>query len=463
MAEKSSAIYRRISDDREGRELGVQRQEEDCRELLQRIYDEATARRARVYTDNDVGASTRSKKRRPDFERLVEDAKAGRVNHIVAYTTSRLTRRPREFEDLIELAEQYGVTYTYVRSPIFDLNTASGRMVARVLAAKDAMEAEETGERVTRARDQIRAEGGYLGGPRPYGWEPGEREQRWEEAETLRGMARRLLAGIPVNAISRELNDAGTPTAGKAEHWQPATVRAVLRRPGNLQVLGEATALAVRAVLDDPARRTSPGNQPRWLGSRLYWCGVCQAPTLVVTGTPRTYACRPRPGDRPRHVFREARLLDAFVEAALVSRLSQPDALGLFVPARPEVDIHALHAESVRLDAKLRELGDMHDDDEIDRAEYLRRKARLEQRQAEAQAELAAAGGVDPVAELISSADVSRAWFGKGPQRAGGYSLEQRRAILGQVARVTVYSATLRGPGNFDHESVDIAMPPPVG
>ena len=78
-----------------------------------------------VYTDNDIGASTRSRKPRPDYQRMLADARAGRFEVILAYASSRLTRRPREHEDLIELAERHGVAYRYVRSPSVDLNTAA--------------------------------------------------------------------------------------------------------------------------------------------------------------------------------------------------------------------------------------------------------------------------------------------------------------------------------------------------
>src|SRR5579859_5770999 len=118
-----SGIYLRISDDREGRELGVGRQQEDCLSLSEHlhcvVYD--------FYKDNDISASPRSRKVRPDYQRLLADARAGAIDTIIAYTSSRLTRRPREHEDLIELAEQYGIQFHYVASPSFDLNTAAGR------------------------------------------------------------------------------------------------------------------------------------------------------------------------------------------------------------------------------------------------------------------------------------------------------------------------------------------------
>ena len=109
----SAAIYVRISEDREGRELGVERQEQDCRDLADRNGWPAVD----IYPDDDISASTRSRKRRPQYELLLADARAGRFDVVVAYTSGRLTRRPRELEDLIDLAERHGTRLVYVRSP----------------------------------------------------------------------------------------------------------------------------------------------------------------------------------------------------------------------------------------------------------------------------------------------------------------------------------------------------------
>ena len=60
MPSLTAAIYCRISNDPEGRELGVERQEEDARLLAARLGLDVV----KVFTDNDVSASTKSRKRR---------------------------------------------------------------------------------------------------------------------------------------------------------------------------------------------------------------------------------------------------------------------------------------------------------------------------------------------------------------------------------------------------------------
>ncbi|MBQ1018598.1 recombinase family protein [Micromonospora sp. D93] len=106
MTPRPAAKYRRISDDREGRELGIGRQDEDLDALAERenlVY-------VASYVDNDISASTKSKKRGADYERMVAAAKAGEFEVIAAYTSGRLTRKPRENEDLIELGQHYGIS-----------------------------------------------------------------------------------------------------------------------------------------------------------------------------------------------------------------------------------------------------------------------------------------------------------------------------------------------------------------
>src|SRR5437763_7970265 len=130
-----AGIYERISEDREGKELGVDRQRTACTSLAAKLGVPVH----RVYRDNDIGASTRSApKPRDEYNALLADAKAGIITMVISYSTSRLTRRPRENEDLIELAVASGVAFHYVKSPKYDLNTADGREGARNAAARDA-------------------------------------------------------------------------------------------------------------------------------------------------------------------------------------------------------------------------------------------------------------------------------------------------------------------------------------
>src|ERR1039458_2496102 len=87
-----AAIYCRISDDREGRGLGIARQERELREVCSAKGLEVV----RVFSDNDISASRYSKKARPRYQALLEAIKGGEVDVIVVWDLDRLCRRPIE-------------------------------------------------------------------------------------------------------------------------------------------------------------------------------------------------------------------------------------------------------------------------------------------------------------------------------------------------------------------------------
>lgn len=112
-----AAIYARISSD-DGTALGVARQVDDCRREVERHGWEV----AEVYTDNDVSAS-RSKVVRPAYQRMLEDVRAGHLGAITVWDVDRLTRTPRELEDIITFADEHNLKLASVGGEI-DLGTS---------------------------------------------------------------------------------------------------------------------------------------------------------------------------------------------------------------------------------------------------------------------------------------------------------------------------------------------------
>ena len=82
-----AAIYVRISRDRAGAGLGVERQEHDCRELAARLGWPVVE----VFTDNDLSAY--SGRPRPAYRAMIEAVRAGRVQAVLAWHPDRLHRR----------------------------------------------------------------------------------------------------------------------------------------------------------------------------------------------------------------------------------------------------------------------------------------------------------------------------------------------------------------------------------
>lgn len=344
-------LYTRISNDQEGRELGVKRQHEDLHESVARDYPDANDVHVfDGYCDNDRSASTNCDTPRPDYDRLLRDAREAaesgkyRKVEIRAYTSSRLTRRPREYEDQIDLAQDYEVEFEFLRSPSFNLNTAAGRRIGRTMAAQDAGLPEDISEQVLRKRDQQLINGEFTGGKPGFGFrleydynqnglpiKPGRLVIHEDEAELIRDAVNRLLAGEELADIA-----ARWAAATGKKRW-PADVADILQRGrlaglnerygevwgrgqwGRLadendpdsewcSIISESELAAVRARLNERTRAqqakqaktgASPGGYPRrWLGAGKYRCGQpgCTS-TMRSTGPAkkgygRRYMCK---------------------------------------------------------------------------------------------------------------------------------------------------------------------------
>ncbi len=326
-----AAIYCRISQDRGGAGLGVARQEEDCRALCAREGWEVVT----VHRDNDVSAYSGAP--RPAWQALLADIRNGNVDAVACWHVDRLTRSPRELEDVIDLADRHGLELATVSGEI-DLATPTGRMVARMLGAAARHEAEHKAERQQRQRRQ-NAEAGKVsgGGHRPFGYEEDRVTVRGDEAEVIREVARRILAGEALASISRDLKARGiVSTAGRP--LKPSGLRRLMasarisgRREhtprssweGTKPLLGEITGDAVwpgiishedsdklRAVLSDPNRKNAPrgGKNHEYLLSGILRCAkpdehgtACGwgmvgrprsgVPRYVCPNTPGTEAC----------------------------------------------------------------------------------------------------------------------------------------------------------------------------
>jgi DNA invertase Pin-like site-specific DNA recombinase len=329
---KRAAIYVRISSDPEGKKLGIKRQEEDCRELAARLG----ATDITVYPDNDRSASTRTRKKREQFDAMIKAAEAGQFDFILAYSNSRLTRRPLEAERLIQLYETHGVLIKTVVSGEDDLSTADGRMTARIRASIDAAEAERAAERVARAAKQRAQQGRSNGGTRPYGWSAEDRTKLDpREHAVIVEMADRVLAGEPLRSVAADLNRREIPTV-KGAPWSPTAIRGILVNPRLVSIrvhkhdevgpgdwepaLPRETYDRLRDLLLDEKRRIAMSNKVRNLLTGIALCGECGDPVAAkvqVRGDERRkrYYCA------VCNLYRTQEPIDVMVEAAIVEYL----------------------------------------------------------------------------------------------------------------------------------------------
>ncbi|MEV6803177.1 recombinase family protein [Streptomyces sp. NPDC051132] len=481
-ARTRAVIYCRISQDRTGAGLGVDRQREDCEALAARNGWEVVE----VYVDNDVSAF--SGKLRKDYRRMLADLDEGVATVVIAWHTDRLHRSPLELEEYINLCERRGVTTQTVQAGELDLSTPSGRMTARIHGAVARQESEHKGERVARARQQKAMSGEWAGGIRPYGWglPTGEMRKKIdrktgeevevpvldmmkavpEEAEALRHWTDTVLAGGTIRGLVKWCADKGILTT-RGNPITHTDMRDMLMRPRNAgiavyrgeevgrgqweQIVEETKFRAVVAILKDPARRTTPGAQPKWLGSLLYRCGrgECDQFVFVTQSGGRrfpSYRCQTGHGGG-----RRAEVVDQYVEDVIVERLSRPDAHDLLLPTSDQVDVAALQAESEQIRRRMTDLASLFGAGQITMVQFTEGTDTARAQLEGVTKQLAKAAMQDPLVGLVGMPDVRKAWK--------GLELEQQRNVLRALVEVTLKTprpGRMPDGGYFDYEAVAI-------
>ena len=107
-----------------------------CKFKGYKIYD--------YYTDAGISAKTGN--HRPEFDRLIEDAKNKKINTIIALKLDRLSRSIYDWENLLKTSEKYGFDLVCANDDI-NTTTANGKMVTRIMMSLSQNEIERTSER----------------------------------------------------------------------------------------------------------------------------------------------------------------------------------------------------------------------------------------------------------------------------------------------------------------------------
>lgn len=331
------AIYTRISRDSEGRSLGVERQKQDCIDLAKRLgYASWT-----IFEDNDVSASTLSKKLRPQFQQMIERTTRGEFAAIIAYSNSRLTRRVVELQALINLTQETGIRIHTVASGQHDLDTADGRAAMLTIAVWDQAEAERAAERVKRASRQRVEDGRWHGGVPPFGYDKHEKALRVsdKEATVIQDAIHRVLDfDESLYSIVKDWNKRNIPTR-KRSTWRTSTLHKILTSKSLLGV-NSAGVEAWEPIIDrathdrlldklatDPARRTNPDgvkSAKYSLTGGLTVCGRCGGSLGAIKreGVPTKLVCRAFQNPDPKGKFHALRD-DGTSEGRVVVDLAQ--------------------------------------------------------------------------------------------------------------------------------------------
>jgi site-specific DNA recombinase len=433
-------------------EAALERQEADCRALCARNGWEVV----QVYPDEGFSAYSK-RRRRPGFELALGDLEAGRIDVLVCWKLDRLVRRLKDWVRVEEVVERSGGKLASVNEG------EQSQLTLRILASIAEQESKNTAVRVERQREQAaRAGEPNQGGHRQFGYSRLPREIVEEEAAVIREVVRRLLAGESLRSLTAWANTVSVTPTGR--QWTQPTLRDSLLSPaltglraykgeivavGNWEpILDRPTWEAVNALLRDPSRVTRPGRPSPWLLASMVECGRCHS-TMIVhyrpknRGGAREYLCFNKPGTSACGLTTVvAEPLEALVEEMVLQELAE-ERLDKALAAQGGV-VAELHQQREVVKAKLREVGEMFDTNEIDRAEYLERRAKLTERLGKVQADLDRHLQRSILTELPTAEAELRSWW------ANKATADQKQSVIRACLRsVVIGPASVRG-ARFD-------------
>ena len=363
-----AGCYCRISSDPNDKREGVDRQREDTAALCEvkgwQVVD--------VYVDNDRSAS--NGKGRPEWERLLADIAAGKIDAVAAWDQDRVNRMMDDFVAYKKLFVQRGIKLATSNNGDIDLSTPGGVLTATIKTAVSEHEVAMMRVRMKRAARQ-KAEQGHPKWLRAFGYQDGTHQPDPVTGPLVKQAYAAILAGASLGDICRLWNDAGAYTL-RGHPWTPNAMGGFLRNPRNAglrshthdgitEIVGKGTWPALvdeslwrtaQSVMDGRPNR-APGRKSvrKHLLTGVLGCGRCGH---YLSGhwtkeSIRLYGCKQCHGISIR-----AEHVEPMMYQVVSGRLAMPDAVDLLkAEIHDEAEAEHTRAELNALRGELEKIG----------------------------------------------------------------------------------------------------------
>jgi len=389
----SAAVYARISSDQDGSALGVSRQVADCRRLAESLGWLIGGE----YVDNDVSAY--NGKRRPAYERMLDDVRDGLRDAVLVYHPDRLTRRPLELEQFLETVTAAGVRHVrFVSGGPSEIGDGDGLMVLRVLAAVAANESASKSRRIRRKLDEVAAAGRpHGGGNRSFGYQADRITVRPDEAEAIRVVVARFLAGESLRSLCAWLDTEGITTV-RGNEWRTTGLRTTITSPRIAglrqhrgQIVGEAVWKPIITVADrdrvlarfEQIASSGRRSPRRYLLSGLARCSKCGGTLFsAARADTRRYVCLSGPDHRGcGGITVVAAPLEELVTDAVLYRLDTPQLADALTGQADDQNQTRTLSDALAEDrAQLDELAALYADRQVSSREWIAARNPIEAR-----------------------------------------------------------------------------------
>lgn len=221
------AGYARVSTDSEEQQTSYEAQVSYYTEYIKKRADWEFAG---VYTDQGISAT--NTKHRSGFNKMIEDALAGRIDLIVTKSVSRFARNTVDSLTTVRKLKEKGVEVYFEKENIYTLDSKGELLFITIMSSLAQEESRSISENVTWGQRKRMADGKVT---MPYGrflgyrkGEDGLPEIVPEEAEVVRLIYKSFMEGMSPYKIAKMLTEREIPTPGGAVEWHGTTIKSIL-------------------------------------------------------------------------------------------------------------------------------------------------------------------------------------------------------------------------------------------
>lgn len=221
------AAYARVSTEKEEQEDSFERQVQHYTHL---ITSKPDWQFGGIYADPGI-TGTRAEKR-PDFMRMIQDCRDGKINKVLVKSISRFARNTVDALNYIRELKDLGIS-VYFENENIDTMTPGGEVLLTILAAMAEQESRTMSTNIKWSYQKkfqngevILNTGMVLGYKKS---KTGDYVIAEEEAEIVRRIFREYVAGIPAPQICRRLEADGIKTKRGSVKWSTNAVLGIIK------------------------------------------------------------------------------------------------------------------------------------------------------------------------------------------------------------------------------------------
>jgi DNA invertase Pin-like site-specific DNA recombinase len=229
------AAYCRVSTDRDEQESSYEAQVEHYTEFIDRNPEWQLAG---IYADD--GISGTNTKKREEFNRMIEDCMASKIDMVITKSISRFARNTLDCLKYIRKLKEKNISVYFEKENINTMD-AKGEVLLTIMASLAQQESQSLSQNVKLGL-QFRYQAGkvqvnhnrFLGYTKD---DEGNLVIVPEEAEIVKRIYREYLEGASLLQIGKGLETDGILTAAGKAQWRPTTLQKILR---NEKYIGDA-------------------------------------------------------------------------------------------------------------------------------------------------------------------------------------------------------------------------------